>query len=305
MGALKGPLVFAGILFFFSHPVFGEESTGWPYPTGEYPVETGYGDSCSACCKEKMVDGKTYYLVDYQEPPPPGCTSGCIYQEAYTGQRVCFGPGDYLPECLAIQNSTQQRPAPSSHVTATSISDDGCIAIRTGPYGYTRDVSEFFTDEPRALEGGIVQNIDKIHIQSGFWLDGFEATYTPSNNGDYHGGHLGSSSSDVILFGDNITCVSGQYGRFNNLGTEVNFINNIVLEASGGVDFGPFGTQNIGFDYQFKQCAPCEGGYLWYFSGYNSTYNVNGQIVTYIDQLFLHWRCCDICGGSGENAGKL
>jgi len=130
MGALKGPLVFAGILFFFSFPVFGNYTPH--YYTGQYPVAVGYDDTCSACCREKRVGDRVFFLVDYIDPPPAhGCTSGCVYEEFETGTRVCFGPGEYEPECLAFQkNSTlatyEIREIPEEYAMAAATRQSVC-----------------------------------------------------------------------------------------------------------------------------------------------------------------------------------
>merc|ERR1719481_1347356 len=167
MGALKGPLVFAGILFFFSYPVFGDSPTtpyNW-YPTGEDPVAMD-NDVCPSCCKIKEVDGKFYYLVDYIYPPPsPDCYSGCIYQiEEYGGyKRVCFGEGPYHPTCHGSScfksNSTT---APS--VKSTEMDERGCFNVTFGPFGGIG--GNPLTDDP-GLNGGPPMDISRIQWNTG------------------------------------------------------------------------------------------------------------------------------------------
>jgi len=281
MAALKAPLVFACILFFFTFPVIGQESTDGPYPTGEYPVETGYGDSCSACCKEKIVDGKIYYLVDYYDPPPYGCNSGCIYQEADTGVRVCFGPGEYQPECIAVQNYTHTGPFQHPFTTVSNLndSDPECTSffITTGPYG--GNGGSFQTDEGFFAGSNFIAQIflSKGTFDNQEVITSFQEQFGAITLGNTFG--IPTSATNNIGVSGKITSVQGFTGTYVN---GLSF----TIDGNVGTNFG--GSQGT----RFSQDQPCpglqpdKGGRLAFISG-------SSGVV--LDSLYLHWQCCLPC----------
>jgi len=297
---MKTLLVASSIIFSFLIKAHGQQTSHW-YPTGQDPVPLGNEEFCYGCCKEKFVDDVLYYLVDCYYPPPPECSSGCIYKTLGSPNKYCFGPGEHEPECLATHNSTTDSNAVVHHQTSIAASQDdqnenesGCVVIRTGPYGNTRDGSVFFTDESAAIVSGDVQQVNTIDMSSGSLLHGFIVTYTPIATADYHGGNYGVPQP-VDLTGDKIVCIEGQYGPIISGGTRFNSISQLVFHTQGGDTYGPFGQFGGYPRTQFKQCAPCDEGYLWFFSGYNSTYSWSSiGDVTFMDQLFFHWRCCGV-----------
>jgi len=209
---------------------------------------------------------------------------------------------EYVPGCrvpkgykdLAARNYTTNMNAvapPSEEGEAQ------CFVVQTGPYGNKRDVSTFFTDEPRAMvNGDEVQQISSLFIQSGDILDGFIANYMPGPvQSIFHGGN-GGSRHNVLLNGEKINYIQGQFGQIfvPNSDIPINAINQLLLSTDGGNSYGPFGNLELSPFTPFEQHAPCKGGYLWYFSGYQSSYNIGSDVGTYIDQLLFNWKCCNV-----------
>ena len=77
------------------YPGYG--SSDYPsYGSSEYP---GFGSE--KCCKNKLVGGKVYRLVETSnEAYDFDCTSSCVYRTAYSDVKYCFKPGGHQSECL-------------------------------------------------------------------------------------------------------------------------------------------------------------------------------------------------------------
>merc|ERR1719315_618963 len=79
-------------------------------------VVVGYteGASIPECCKEKMVGGVSYVLVEETDTGRYGCHSNCVFEKVDSpGSRFCFKEGDLEVVCEDDDNGGVGPPGPS------------------------------------------------------------------------------------------------------------------------------------------------------------------------------------------------
>merc|ERR1712179_461430 len=80
-------------------------------------VVVGYTEGASIpgeCCKEKMVGGVSYVLVEETDTGRYGCHSNCVFEKVDSpGSRFCFKEGDLEVVCEDDDNGGVGPPGPS------------------------------------------------------------------------------------------------------------------------------------------------------------------------------------------------